>query len=105
MKNIEADWTFAKKQFQKNWKGLKEEDLEKTHGDNTSLTELLQTEFGIPHEQAQASVNDIMHDIEVSPSLPDTEVERKIEETEKPVYPNKLYEEELPPDIFLEIEE
>lgn len=105
MKDFETGWNEAKRKFQTNWPELKTEDLEHTHGDKTEIIELLQNKFGLPHEQAVAEVSEVMHDIESSPSLPDTEEQRKIEGDEKPVYPNKMYEEDLPPDIQLNEEE
>ena len=111
MKNFDQTWNNAKKQLLKNWSALSLEELERTHGDKTALTELIQNKYGIAHEQAVAAVYEVIPDFEGPPPLPSTEKPaepdefRKIEGDERPVYPNKLYEEELPPEIQLNNEE
>lgn len=105
MKNFETSWSDAKKQFQKNWPALKPEELEHTHGDKAALTQLIENKYSIPHAEAADEVSEIMQNLEASPSLPETEEQRKLETGEKPAYPNKLYEEELPPEIQLDEEE
>lgn len=105
MKNSKTSWSDVKKQFQKNWPAIKSEELEHAHGDKTALTQLIENKYSIPHAEAAAEVSEIMQGLETSPSLPDTEEQRKLEIGEKPVYPNKLYEEELPPEIQLNEEE
>ncbi len=100
MKEFNNDWNEAKKQFQKNWSALKPEDLERTHADKDALTKLIENRYGLPHAQAAAAVSEIMQDIEYPQDLPETEQDKKIVE-DVPPYPNKLYEEELPPEIQL----
>lgn len=102
MKHFEKVWSDAKNQFQKNWNALSAEDLEKTHGDKEALAGLLEHEYGMPHPQAIASVSEIMDNTEVGPELPESEEQKKIDEVNLPEYPNKLYEEELPPDLQLD---
>lgn len=102
MKNSEKDWSVAKEQFQKNWNALGSVELEKTHGDKEELASLLEQKYGMPHPQAIASVSEIMNHTEVSPELPESEEQKKIKDDNVPEYPNKLYEEDLPPDLQLD---
>ena len=102
MKNSEKDWSVAIQQFQKNWNALGSEELEKTHGDKDALATLLEQKYGMPHPQAIASVSEIMNHTEVSPELPESEEQKNIKDDIVPDYPNKLYEEDLPPDLQLD---
>ncbi len=102
MKHCDKDWSVAKKQFRQNWNALSADDLERTHGDKEALANLLEKRYGMPHPQAIASVSEIMNHTEVSPELPESEEQKKIEGDEKPDYPNKLYEEDLPPDLKMD---
>lgn len=119
MSDFNTVWNEAKKKFLENWKTLRLEELEKTHGDKNSLTQLLQSKYGIPYTQAAAEVSEIISNFrsqsnrQPTPNLPNSEAPeepnesnipeslRKKETEESPMYPNKLYEEDLPPDIQL----
>ena len=102
MKHFDKNWSGAKKQFQQIWNALSADDLEKTHGDKEALVNLLEKKYGMPHSQAIASVSEIMNHTEVTTELPESEEQKKIETDKKPEYPNKLYEEDLPPDLIME---
>lgn len=110
MRTNSTDWSNAKKRFIKSWINLSESELDNTHGNVESLTELLQHKYSLPYEQAKSSVTEIMSKPKEESELPDTEIQfepsevddtRRSEGTERPEYPNKLYEEDLPPDIKL----
>ncbi len=102
MMHFEKDWSQAKEQFQKSWNALSSDELEKTHGNKGALALLLEHKYGMPHTQAMDSVSEIMNHTEVSPELPESEEPKKIKDDTGPGYPNKLYEEDLPPDLKLE---
>lgn len=111
MKTNDETWNYVKKQFIQNWKTMSDADLEQTKGDKAALVELLQHKFAISPQQAAAAVAEIMPRYEnltllpdsEQPKVPDRSSESKSNNSdESPAYPNKLYEEELPPDIKLD---
>lgn len=106
MNTTSAEWNTIKRKFMHNWTTLNEEEIERTHGNKAALTTLLQHKYSIPHEQAVAAVSEIMPENE-KPDLPETETPKtpsdipKNEPDKQPVYPNKIYEEKLPPQLDL----
>lgn len=115
MSTNDVTWNQTKKKIQADWPALKEEELEQTHGDRMALVNLIQKKYIITYEQAMASIIELLPNLKPTPQLPNTEIPsipnetpnelRKIEDDNHPIYPNKLYEEELPPDIKLDDEE
>lgn len=119
MKNNDLIWQEAKKHLLNDWPALSSEQLEETKGNKAALVELIQKKYVLTHDQALASVSEILPESEVTTKLPDTEIPRinQVNPTDSqgqkdsvkknndeglPEYPNKLYEEDLPPDLKLE---
>lgn len=110
MSKNDFNWNIEKKQFLQDWPALDEEELDKTNRDKTEIAELIKKKYILTFDQAMAAVLETFTNAAIIPPLPDTENMdnidklRKIESDTPPLYPNKLYEEELPPNIQLENE-
>ncbi len=56
----ETDWKKVKTEIQKMWGGLSSEELEKTHGDVSKISSLVQKRFGLAKKEAESKLDDVI---------------------------------------------
>jgi hypothetical protein len=56
----ENDWKKVKTEIQKKWSGLSSEELEKTHGDVSAISRLVQKKFGLEGKDAENKLDEVI---------------------------------------------